>query len=103
MHIQSNSTLNKTFSCPVCKHEYNVPLRGVSGFQKSFVVEQFRDVLMSTESDSSWSTNSKEAGIFQEYPMCQSHPTEDLQFFCNVNLKYVGIVNYQIMTGIQRK
>ena len=82
MHIQSNSTLNKTFSCPVCKHKNNVPLRGVSGFQKSFVVEQFRDVLKSTESDSSWYTNSKETGKQQEYPMCQSHPTEDLRFFC---------------------
>ena len=57
-------------------------LLGISGFQKSFLVEQFRYVLMSTESDASWSTISTEAGIHQEYPMCQSHPTKDMRFFC---------------------
>ena len=76
--IQCDSTRSRTFKCPVCKHKNHVPFNVVSGFQKSFVVEQLKDVILSTEPP----TLSTVAGSHQVYPMCRSHPTEDMRFFC---------------------
>lgn len=55
------------FMCPVCKAENEVPRKGVGDFPKSFIVEQMKDLL---PRNSAW------------YPPCESHPGEDLRFFC---------------------
>lgn len=67
--ICHNNVANIQFKCPVCKQENEMPRNGVSGFQKSFVVAQFRDLLLQT-------------GVYPSYPMCTSHQTEALKFFC---------------------
>ena len=53
--------------CHVCKAEIEVPSKGACDFPKSFIVEQMKDFL---PRNSAW------------YPPCESHPGEDLRFFC---------------------
>ena len=50
------------FSCPVCRSVNTLPKEGVAGLQKNFYVN--------------------EDSAKPRHPMCSSHPSEDLRFYC---------------------
>lgn len=65
--IQDLSMRRSKFRCPSCKTTNKIPFNGVSGFPKSFYIEQLMDAKSRSQSS---------------YPMCPKHKTEDLRFYC---------------------